>query len=535
MIKEKRMENLQTIFDKDKLPIALQKLMVKAFNADSKQLIKMIQNPLLRKIVLYEVEKLLLKWLKESRVDPAKLPGIEDDKTTMSLAIMGSIDRALKKDRLSEPTIRALLQILVKVLFIEGGDMAKRNEFKGQYGQISPSFLLISPTKACNLRCTGCYADSTDQRNTLEWSVVDRIITEAKTLWGDRFFVISGGEPFAFRSEGKDLMDLVEKHNDCIFMTYTNSILITEEISHRLSKSGNMLLCISLEGWKESTDSRRGAGVFDKVVANMNMLRKDGVPFGISLTGTRHNAEEILSEDFIDYFIEQGALFAWLFQYMPIGRAFTLDLMVTPQQRAWMWRQSWSIIRSRRFFMADFWNHGTTVDGCLSAGGHGGGGYFHIDWNGAVSPCVFMPYSPVNIHDIYVKGGTITDVWKQPFFASLRKWQKDYQGNKRNGLTPCPNRDHHDELGVLLRQYEPDPTDSNAVQTLIDPDYTKGLVAYNREFEAITDEIWERHYLHRKNGLDGRLADLPEVPDAKNDGLKEEIKETARVESIVNE
>jgi hypothetical protein len=293
-----------------------------------------------------------------------------------------------------------------------------------------------------------------------------------------------------------------------------------------------MLLCISVEGWKERTDARRGAGVFDKVIAIMKRLREDGVPFGISLTGTRHNAEEILSEDFIDYFIEQGALFAWLFQYMPIGRAFTLDLMVTPQQRARMWRQSWNLIRSRRFFMADFWNHGTTVDGCLSAGGHGGGGYFHIDWNGAVSPCVFMPYSPVNIRDIYKKGGTITDVWKQPFFASLRNWQKDYQGKQRNGLTPCPNRDHHEELEVLLLQYEPDPTDSNAVQTLVDPEYTEGLVAYNREFEAITVEIWDKHYIHRKGVLDGKLADLPDIPPEKKVESTEKTKETVQVESI---
>jgi len=73
-----------------------------------------------------------------------------------------------------------------------------------------------------------------------------------------------------------------------------------------------MLLCISVEGWRERTDERRGKGVFDTVLATMDRLKCDGVPFGISLTGTRHNAEEILSDDFIDFFMERGALFAWL-------------------------------------------------------------------------------------------------------------------------------------------------------------------------------------------------------------------------------
>jgi len=181
-----------------------------------------------------------------------------------------------------------------------------------------------------------------------------------------------------------------------------------------------------------------------------------------------------------------------------------------------MWRRSWEIVREKRFFLADFWNSGTACDGCLSAGGHGSGGYFYVDWNGAVSPCVFMPYSPVNIKDVYARGGTLNDVWQEPFFQALRQWQLDYKKSNRNGLAPCPNRDHHDELAQLLKVHEPDPTDANAAETLTDPGYTTGLVAYNREFEALTGEIWENHYLYRSIAQDGSIAPLPEVPTANN-------------------
>ncbi len=495
-----------------KIPKSLQDVLVKASTASGPQLVQLVQNPIIRKAAISEIQRMILNWLKETRSDPEKLPGVEDDRAAMGLAIVGSINRALAKNRLSEAYLRTILQILVKVLFIEGGDVEKVDKFTAEYGLRSPSFLLISPGKACNLRCTGCYADSTDQTRALEWSIVDRMVDDAKTLWGDRFFVISGGEPFAYRSEGKGIVDLVEKHPDCFFMAYTNATLIDEAVSQRLSKAGNLMLCISVEGWKQRTDERRGAGVYDRILNAMSLLRRDGVPFGISLTGTRNNAEEILTEDFIDFFIEQGALLAWLFQYMPIGRAFTLDLMVTPQQRAWMWRQSWEIVRKKRFFIADFWNHGTTCDGCLSAGGHGNGGYFYVDWNGAISPCVFMPYSPVNIHDVYANGGTLNDVWEQPFFQALRQWQLDYKQQKRNGLAPCPNRDHHEELEQLLRRYEPEPIDANAAETITDPNYTSGLVAYNRQFEAITGGIWQNHYVHRSGKLDGSIADLPDVP-----------------------
>ncbi len=39
--------------------------------------------------------------------------------------------------------------------------------------------------------------------------------------------------------------------------------------------------------------------MFDKVMAAMDRLYKAGVPIGVSLTATRLNAEEILSDDFI--------------------------------------------------------------------------------------------------------------------------------------------------------------------------------------------------------------------------------------------
>ncbi|HMN15564.1 MAG TPA: radical SAM protein, partial [Bellilinea sp.] len=88
----------------------------------------------------------------------------------------------------------------------------------------------------------------------LSWETFDRIITEAKTLWGVRFFVISGGEPMAYRSDGKDLLDMVEKHDDCFFMMYTNGTLINEKATERLARIGNLTPAFSLEGWRERTD-----------------------------------------------------------------------------------------------------------------------------------------------------------------------------------------------------------------------------------------------------------------------------------------
>jgi hypothetical protein len=178
----------------------------------------------------------------------------------------------------------------------------------------------------------------------------------------------------------------------------------------------------------------------------------------------------------------------------------------------WMWRRTWEHIRNDRRFLIDFWNHGTVCDGCISAGGHGKGGYMYVDWNGAVSPCVFLPYSPLKAQDVFARGGTMTDVWADPFFGAVRQWQTDFQTANRNEIAPCPMRDHHMELRRLLNEYEPDPLDDNARQALLDPEYAAGMADYDRRFGELADPIWESYYNRPVDPTNGRrLAPLPDL------------------------
>jgi len=429
-------------------------------------------------------------------------PGVLEDRSRMGQAILHTAER-LVKYKPSLAVRRTVINTLVRGILVEGVDRLAAERFHAERGTYSPGFLTISPGKACNLHCVGCYADSGTTNEKLDWDTFDRILTEARELWGVRFIVISGGEPLAYRSDGKGILDAAEKHPDIFFLMYTNGTLINDRMATRLAEVGNMTPALSVEGWRERTNARRGAGVFDRVVATMGRLREVGVPFGISLTATRHNAEEILSDEFIDFFFErQGAMYGWIFHYMPIGRAFTLDLMPTPEQRLWMWRRSWEIIRERRLFLADFWNHGTLSDGCISAGRSTGGGYMYIDWNGSVSPCVFVPYSPVNVNEIYARGGNLDDIWAEPFFAGLRNWQDQYRnGDMRPGnwLMPCPIRDHHAEFLQLLTQHEPEPMDANACDALLDKDYARGMAEYDAAYQALSDPVWEEYYLRERS------------------------------------
>jgi len=66
-----------------------------------------------------------------------------------------------------------------------------------------------------------------------------------------RFVVISGGEPFMYKSDGKDLLDMVEAHLDMYFLVYTNGTQIDREAACALEdcdlQRAGLLLLLCLE------------------------------------------------------------------------------------------------------------------------------------------------------------------------------------------------------------------------------------------------------------------------------------------------
>ncbi len=459
--------------------------------------IRFIRNPLVRAMENNLREASIRAAEKGRR--PAR---IIEDRLDMTIAIFKTLERALANNSLSKACIRRVIKNLAHDVILKKGEPTARAKFMESFGVRPPEVLLISPTKFCNLNCKGCYADSTAINEKLSWPVLDRLVGEVRTLWGSRFIVFSGGEPLAYRDEGKGVLDLAESHPDVFFMMYTNGTLIDDDTARRMARLGNVMPAISIEGLKDKTDARRGDGVFDKIVEAMKRLRREKVLFGLSITASKDNVEEILSDKVIDfYFNELGAHYAWVFQYMPIGRAITLDNLPTPQQRLWMWKRSWQLIRERQLYISDFWNGGTAALGCIGAGRPGG--YMAVVWNGDVVPCVFAPYSPVNVNEAYASGKNLNDIWSNAFFKKIREWQVAYGYDRnyedswdtRNWMMPCPMRDHFEEFHPMLEEFHPKPLDENAGVAMTDPEYHKGIVAYNKAVAELLDPIWKQRYM----------------------------------------
>lgn len=299
-----------------------------------------------------------------------------------------------------------------------------------------PWVVLLDPTSACNLKCKGCWASEYGNKSNLTLDEMRKIVTESKAL-GTHFFMFTGGEPLVRK---KDILTLINENKDCVFLAFTNGTLVDDEFCEDIKAAGNIALALSIEGTEETTDARRGEGVYKSVLEAMSLLKKHKCLFGTSVCYTSANYMAVTSDEFYDMEIEAGAKFAWYFHYMPVGSDADKALLLTPSQREYVYRA----IREKRdkykgkpIFTVDFQNDGEFVGGCIA----GGRNYFHVNSEGDVEPCVFIHYSDSNIRE-----KSILECLKSPLF------QEYYKGQPFNDnmLRPCPMLENPDALRKII-------------------------------------------------------------------------------------
>lgn len=347
----------------------------------------------------------------------------------------------------------------------------KQIENAEKHGCNIPWAMLIDPTSACNLTCTGCWAAEYGDKLNMSYEIIDNIINQGKEL-GTYFYLYSGGEPMVRKN---DLIRLCEAHPDCQFTAFTNGTLIDEAFADEMLRVKNFIPAISVEGFENDTDFRRGKGTFNKVEKAMAILKEKRLPFGISCCYTSKNVDMIGSEAYFDQMIEWGAKFCWFFTYMPIGKAAVPELMVSAEQRAFMYEQVRKFRETKPLFTLDFWNDGEYSGGCLA----GGRRYLHINANGDIEPCAFIHYSDSNIKD-----KTILEALQSPLFMAYREGQPFNE----NHLRVCPLLDNPDKLVNMVETSGAHSTDlqnPEDVQELSDKCKEK-----SEKWGVVADELW---------------------------------------------
>ena len=324
----------------------------------------------------------------------------------------------------------------------------KQEFYRTKYNCNLPWAILLDPTSACNLHCTGCWAAEYGNKLNLTFEEIDSIIQQGKEL-GVYMYIYTGGEPLVRK---QDLIRICEKHEDCIFLCFTNATLIDEAFADEMLRVKNFVPAISLEGDEASTDSRRGKGTYQKVRKAMELLHRKKLLYGISSCYTSANYEAITSEEYYDSLIEMGAYFIWYFHYMPVGNDAAPELLPNPEQREAVYRRIRHLRATKPLFAMDFQNDAEYVGGCIA----GGKRYLHINANGDVDPCVFIHYSNANIRDC-----TLLEALQSPIFMAYH----DNMPFNDNMLRPCPMLENPEYLRKMVADCGAHSTDPMSPET----------------------------------------------------------------------
>lgn len=420
----------------------------------------------------------IIEWLENADKDGAIAPMLSAAKTVLNdknnnwtklvISLFNDIDADVRK------TLFENFIINTNVLSAK-----KRDQVKEEHNCNVPWAILLDPTTACNLKCTGCWAAEYGGHLHLSYETIDSIIEQGKEF-GTYMYIYTGGEPMVRKH---DLIRLCEKHSDCVFLAFTNATLIDERFTDEMLRVKNFVPAISIEGFEEATDFRRGNGIYRAAVSAMELMKRKKLPFGVSCCYTSKNLDSLSSEEFIDHLIGLGAKFAWFFHYMPVGNGAVTDLMPTAKQREQMYHRIRDYRTRKPLFTIDFQNDGEYVGGCIA----GGRNYLHINANGDVEPCVFIHYSDTNIHQ-----STLLDALKAPLFMAY----KENQPFNCNHLMPCPMLENPECLKKMVNETGAKSTD------LMSPESVEHLCAkctkYSNQWKETADYLWKQSHSEKE-------------------------------------
>ena len=288
----------------------------------------------------------------------------------------------------------------------------KRREKNEKDGLHVPSYLIASITSSCNLHCEGCYSRANDattdcapsmQLTEEEWM---KIFREAEDL-GVSFILLAGGEPML----RWDVIESAGKMKNIMFPVFTNGTFMTDRHLELLEKCRNIVPVISIEGEREETDSRRGAGVYDTVMEKMDKLHEKGIIYGVSVTVTKENMEKVYSESFLESLRSRGCKAVFYIEFTPVSDEGA-NLAPDDDDREYMSDRIDELRMNKQdMIYISFPGDEKSSGGCLAAGR----GFFHINSHGGAEPCPFSPYSDINVKDT-----SLREALRSRLFMALR-------------------------------------------------------------------------------------------------------------------
>ncbi len=304
-------------------------------------------------------------------------------------------------ERVVSDAIRATLRnpresaYMAKFALASKSASKKRAELEAE-GEHIPPFLIASITSSCNLHCSGCYSrcnNATEDTAPVEQLTDDewlKIFNEADEL-GVSFILLAGGEPLLRRG----VIEAAGKKQNILFPIFTNGTYMAEKYFDMFDRNRNLVPIMSIEGGREATDLRRGEGVYDKLISNMDELNKRGLIYGASVTVTTENLKDVSSEDFIGMLSDKGCKAVIFVEFVPVTEDAE-DLAPAEEHREYLKKEITRLrMEHQEMVFVSFPGDEKNSGGCIAAGR----GFFHINSHGGAEPCPFSPYSDINVKE----------------------------------------------------------------------------------------------------------------------------------------
>ena len=127
------------------------------------------------------------------------------------------------------------------------------------------------------------------------------LFDEAREL-GISFAVLAGGEPLV----RPEILDITQQHPEIISLMFTNGTLIDDAMLDRFQAQRNLVPVLSIEGYEEDTDGRRGQGVYEYLQTVIPKLQERDIFYAVSMTVTRSNYATVTGEPFVEKLVGPG-------------------------------------------------------------------------------------------------------------------------------------------------------------------------------------------------------------------------------------
>jgi len=345
-------------------------------------------------------------------------------------------------------------------------------------GELFPPFLFLALTNACNLRCRGCWIEAGGPIHSLSLEDIDAVIAAGRKR-KSYFYTLLGGEPMMYPK----LWDVLGRHPDCYFQIITNGMFLSDENVRRMRKLGNVTPLVSLDGLAEQNDDRRGQGVFDTVVEGLARLKRQKILFGVATTVTGPNLDEVLSDRYVRYIIDRGAMYLWYYVYRPVGAqpsphfCVGRDEMLEVRKRLLTLRRKHPIILIDTYWDAD----GQAV--CPAALGLG----FHIGPRGTIEPCPPLSFACETIRQ------NDRDLFKTINESDYLRQFQEFVNQRTKG---CVILEDPQALAAFLRQSS--AADTSGRDAFAELDASEPRTSHHLPGEEIPEDHWLYRFLKKR-------------------------------------